>query len=320
MMKRILPILAFLALAMPAWGQIRNSGGGGGGGPSAPYCPGNPIVLSGATPVLSVTPGNQPCTEYETQTLVANDISITTPAASALTVGKTIVVAITQAPSGGPYTIPTTGVAGSPFTAGSGVTIQTTENSQICPTVPTTASGTVFYSLFYNATGILTLKCGVTPPAYTYRVGVNPPNLSRTSTTGGFWSATEGNAPTGETAGEDTIYADSTHHTFEVSIGSGAFGSLVRSPGFAAGQAVLGTGAITNGTCATAVTGTVTNTTTSSVLTWSFASDPNATGYGYGGLIVAAFPTADTVNFRVCNPTAAPITPSAMTLNYRVLF
>jgi hypothetical protein len=37
-----------------------------------------------------------------------------------------------------------------------------------------------------------------------------------------------------------------------------------------------------------------------------------------GMLTIVAYPTTDTVNFKVCNNTASSITPGAVTLNYRI--
>jgi hypothetical protein len=55
----------------------------------------------------------------------------------------------------------------------------------------------------------------------------------------------------------------------------------------------------------------------------SFNGDPTAvTGYTpltTGMLTIIAYPTADTVNFKVCNNTASTITPGAITLNWRVV-
>lgn len=98
---------------------------------------------------------------------------------------------------------------------------------------------------------------------------------------------------------------------------SGALGVLI-----ARGTSALGTGAITSGTCATVVTTAATNTTTTDVVTASFNGDPTAiTGYipsTAGMLVIFVYPTANNVNFKVCNNTASSITPGAITLNWRV--
>lgn len=91
----------------------------------------------------------------------------------------------------------------------------------------------------------------------------------------------------------------------------------------ASGTAALGTSAITSGACATAVTATATGTATTDVLLWGFNSDPTGvTGYQpttNGMLTIIVYPTTNTFNAKVCNNTAASITPGAVTLNFRVV-
>jgi len=91
----------------------------------------------------------------------------------------------------------------------------------------------------------------------------------------------------------------------------------------ASGTAALGTGAIASATCATAVTVAATGVATTDVVTASFNGDPTAvTGYiplTTGMLVIIPYPTANNVNFKVCNNTSASITPGAITLNWRVV-
>lgn len=91
----------------------------------------------------------------------------------------------------------------------------------------------------------------------------------------------------------------------------------------ASGTSALGTGAITSATCASVVTTSATNTATTDVVWWGFNGDPTAvTGYvpaTTGMLTIIAYPSANNVNFKVCNNTSASITPGAITLNWRVL-
>lgn len=95
--------------------------------------------------------------------------------------------------------------------------------------------------------------------------------------------------------------------------------SLTRIPG----TAVLGTSAIASGACATVVTATATGTLTTDVVNWGFNGDPTAvTGYSAstdGMLTIISYPTANTVNFKVCNNLAASVTPGAITLNWEVI-
>lgn len=90
----------------------------------------------------------------------------------------------------------------------------------------------------------------------------------------------------------------------------------------ASGTSALGTAAISSGTCATVVTTSATGAATTDVIGWGFNGDPTATtGYQAstnGMLTIVAYPTANNVNFKVCNNTASAVTPGAVTLNWRV--
>lgn len=90
----------------------------------------------------------------------------------------------------------------------------------------------------------------------------------------------------------------------------------------ASGTAVLGTSAISSGACATAVTVSAPGVLTTDFPDWGFNGDPTSTtGYSAsvsGMLTIIAYPTTDNVNFKVCNNTAASVTPGALTLNWRV--
>lgn len=90
----------------------------------------------------------------------------------------------------------------------------------------------------------------------------------------------------------------------------------------AASTATLGTSAIASGACATAVTVAGSGIATTDVIDWGFNADPTSTtGYApstSGMLTIIAYPTSGNANFKVCNNTAASITPSAVTLNWRV--
>lgn len=91
----------------------------------------------------------------------------------------------------------------------------------------------------------------------------------------------------------------------------------------ASGTAALGTGAISSGACATVVTAAATGVATTDVVSASFNGDPTAvTGYipaTTGMLTIISYPTANNVNFKVCNNTSASVTPGAITLNWRVV-
>lgn len=121
---------------------------------------------------------------------------------------------------------------------------------------------------------------------------------------------------------------NSTTGTFSaVNVVNSVNGSSGALTGFttniANGTAAMGTGAISSGTCATVVTVSATGVATTDVITATPNADPTAvTGYApsaSGSLYIQAYPTANNVNFKVCNNTSGSITPSALTLNWKVV-
>lgn len=93
----------------------------------------------------------------------------------------------------------------------------------------------------------------------------------------------------------------------------------------ASGTASLGTSTVNTGVCSGAIDGgTATGVLTTDVIFATANADPTGvTGYTpatTGTLYVWAYPTADHVNFKLCNNTSANITPgSAVTLNWKVI-
>jgi len=93
----------------------------------------------------------------------------------------------------------------------------------------------------------------------------------------------------------------------------------------ASGTVSLGTTTVNTGTCSSAIDGgTATGVlTTDSIIATANADPTGVTGYTpatTGTLYVWAYPTADHVNFKLCNNTSSNITPgSAVTLNWRVI-
>lgn len=92
----------------------------------------------------------------------------------------------------------------------------------------------------------------------------------------------------------------------------------------ASGTSTFATGAISSATCATVVTTSATGTLTTDAIEWTHNSDPTGTtGWApaAGGILdIIAYPSADNVNFKVCNNTSGSITPgAARTVNWRVL-
>jgi hypothetical protein len=102
------------------------------------------------------------------------------------------------------------------------------------------------------------------------------------------------------------------------------------------GTAALPTSAIGSGACSaacqsgsctggtfTVTGGTISNVATTDNIQADFNADPTSTtGYSptsNGILTIIKYPTSGNVNFKVCNNTAASITPGSVTLNWRVV-
>ena len=87
------------------------------------------------------------------------------------------------------------------------------------------------------------------------------------------------------------------------------------------GSKTLNTTEVPSADCTAAQTDTATGLTTTNVIVATFNGDVTGlTGYiplTAGGLKIYVYPTANTVNFKVCNETAAAITPQAVTINWR---
>jgi len=110
------------------------------------------------------------------------------------------------------------------------------------------------------------------------------------------------------------LYSDNTNYRLATFSNSGTIAS---------GTSVLGTSLIASGACASVVTTSAPGTLTTDVITPAFNGDPTAvTGYGASAtgavLTIYPYPTANNVNFKVCNSTGSSITPGALTLNWRV--
>lgn len=93
------------------------------------------------------------------------------------------------------------------------------------------------------------------------------------------------------------------------------------TPTIASGTASLGTSTISSGDCATVVTVSATGVQSTDVITYNpNASIKAVTGYTPGsGLSIRSYPTVDNVNFEVCNEGSESVTPSVITLNWKVL-
>jgi hypothetical protein len=89
------------------------------------------------------------------------------------------------------------------------------------------------------------------------------------------------------------------------------------------GTVALGTAAIPSGGCAPAVTSTASGVAANDTIIYNTNTDPTVVqGYrpsSSGSLYIWAFPTANNVSFAVCNPSSAPITPGALSVNWKVM-
>jgi hypothetical protein len=155
-----------------------------------------------------------------------------------------------------------------------------------------------------NIDGASTITCAQKQSADLYFDGTNYKALANTCQLGALATVTPG-------ANVATAAAVALS-------GAGGLTSTIAS-----GTSALGTGAISSAACATVVTTSATNTATTDVVLASFNGDPTAvTGYipaTAGMLTIIAYPTANNVNFKVCNNTSSSITPGAITLNWRVV-
>lgn len=191
----------------------------------------------------------------------------------------------------------------------------------------TTANGVSGSVATATTTPAITLALGAITPASVAASGaVSGTTLSAGSGSAACGAATgcsasvEGSTAGTPTAANDYIRADSTLHTFVSSVNGG---SEFRVPQvIASGTSALGTSAISSGACATVVTTSATGVASTDAISWNpNASIKAVTGYTpatTGGLSITGYPTANNVNWDVCNWSNASITPGAVTLNWRV--
>lgn len=123
------------------------------------------------------------------------------------------------------------------------------------------------------------------------------------------------------TAGKAQVMDDGTFQVCD-----GAATPVVRTftPGTVwSGATAVNPTSISSGACNSAdTTATATGIATTDVVSWSPNADiSGVTGYTpsvSGGVILYVFPTTNTINFRVCNPTASSVDPGLITINWRV--
>lgn len=175
----------------------------------------------------------------------------------------------------------------------------------------------------YNLIGISGTAGYVTYNIYRTTAGGTPSSVGKipvtgSTNTGGVTSlAVKDTGLTGDTT---TAPTNNTTGQFNTSIGHA--GSVI-----AAGSLALATSSITSGTCQAVSAGVNNAAATGALTTDSIMWTPNGsikavTGFipsTSGGLSIAAYPTANNVNFDVCNWEAGSVTPGAVTLNWLVL-
>lgn len=101
--------------------------------------------------------------------------------------------------------------------------------------------------------------------------------------------------------------------TLTLPTATGTLGDVIAS-----GTSTFTTTAVAAGTCQTTVTTAATNALTTDVIIWDYASGP-LTAATDGMLIIQKYVTANNVNFQRCNPTAASITPTALSVIWKVI-
>lgn len=181
---------------------------------------------------------------------------------------------------------------------------------------------------FANFRDLLGVEIGVDIQAYDANLPTWPADISATEVdyldgvTGDIQGQIDGkqaadaNLPTWPSTVDATEVGYLNGVTSAVQTQLDAKADLVQS-----GTASLGTSVISDGACATVVTVSATGVATTDTIDWSFNADPTSTtGYNPSGdlVYIVDYPTANNVNFRVCNASGSAITPGAITLNWQV--
>lgn len=181
-------------------------------------------------------------------------------------------------------------------------------NLQFVPGTGTDAANVIALTHTGSATGVTTFT---TP---------GPMQAGSAGGAGGVWDGPEGTTASCS-AGHDCVYGDSTLHQLKSIFNGGSAFAVPQVIG--QGTSAMATGAITSGTCASAVTTAVSGAATTDNLVANATVDPTGvTGYAVsasGGLYIQGYLTSGNVNFKVCNNTSGSLTPSALTLQWRVI-
>lgn len=121
--------------------------------------------------------------------------------------------------------------------------------------------------------------------------------------------------PTGAVANREVCQGNATTHTLQCSYNNGSFLNIPQI--IASGTTTLGNTLISGGACVSSVDHAATGVTTADPVIWSYSSAAGTTGDGE--LVVRSLTTTNNVSFVVCNPTAGNITPSGLTVNWKVI-
>lgn len=181
------------------------------------------------------------------------------------------------------------------------------------------SQSTTFQFPSTTVSGTVTLMVtGGTPVAHAPVIALDGANAYKTTA-----ALTNGQVLIGSTGADPVPALIGTTAPLGQTTGAGTFGLTCTGCAvtLASGATALGTSSIPAATCATVVTATATGTLTTSRIIFTPNASLNAvTGYGAAGtLTIAAYPTANAVNFDVCNhdPSNA-VTPGAVTVNWLV--
>jgi hypothetical protein len=140
-------------------------------------------------------------------------------------------------------------------------------------------------------------------------------------------TGTAGTVPATPAAGSVSCYFNSTSKVQVCVDDAGATSETIRTPTtlvrtIASGSTGFDPGSIASGTCASATTAVATGAATTDVISFTPNADITAvlgyTGATTGGIAIHAYPTANQVNFKACNPTASALDPGAITINWRI--
>jgi hypothetical protein len=174
------------------------------------------------------------------------------------------------------------------------------------------------------------------PPANPIRAVTSAPSGSCTANQGqlvgpggtlytcqsGTWNSLSATGATGPTGATGATGATGTAGTPGATGATGTTGATGITD-LASGTATLTSSAISSASCSSATTVSASGVATTDIIIATVNTDPTATT-GYtplttGSLYIWVYPTSNNVNFKVCNNTSGTITPSAITLNWRVI-